>query len=319
MNVLIDVPLLLVSVILSGMFAGLETGLYTTSRLRLYLDDQAGLAAAKHARRLLGRMPRLLAVLLIGNNLVNYAASFAAQDLLRALGVRQTELIGTLMLSPALFILGEAAPKRAFARARERLLYPAMPALMVAHALLAPLTGPVVALTAWLQRVVARRSGRVPRARDEVLSSGVAEGLLTPFQQRVADGVMALRTRTAGQEGHGPEDFPRAQLGRSGVQLPAGCREPRALVLSHEGDEIVGWVPLAQVVGPGRTARRADLRPVVRVGESTTLDRVYVLLDRARTPFALLPDGRVVDLGRLRERIMGLELPEAVATSPQAP
>lgn len=113
---------LILAVLASALFSGLETGLYTTSRLRLYLDAQAGVKAARAARRLLADMPTLLTVLLVANNLANWAASFLTQVALVRWDVRSPELVGTLVVSALLFVVAESAPKNAFRRAREGLL-----------------------------------------------------------------------------------------------------------------------------------------------------------------------------------------------------
>lgn len=312
------------SVAFSGLFSGLETGLYTTSRLRLYLDADAGVQAAIRVRSMLSSMPRLLAVLLVANNVANYGASFSAQLFLRHAELPAPEVWGTLVVTPILFLLGESAPKSAFIGAREALLYPATPLLVATHRLLAPVVTPIAWLAQRLARFATRHVARKTPVGDEIFRSGTAEGLLTPFQQRVAEGILTMRAHQATDEAVRPSEWPTARLGRTGVAIPDGHRGHRALVLDRTRGSVEGWMPLAEllVAAPDRPPRRRDLRPVVRVGRTARLDRVYAALDEAGAAFAVLPDGRVIDGHRLRERIMGtFREPggRAVATGSGAP
>jgi len=304
----------LLAVVASALFAGLETGMYTTSRLRLYLDGRAGVRAATRALNMLRDMPGLLAVLLVANNLANQSATFLAQLLLVQWEVPSRELVGSLGVTVILFLFGESVPKNAYRRRRERLLYPTLPALVVARVVLAPIARPVAAVARVLERAVRRRTEEQVSAgaggEADMLSTGADEGLLTDFQERVARGVLDMRSRTADDEAEPLEAHPIARIGRAGVEMPKGCREHRVLVLDGSGDECLGWVPLASLwTADGfRAPSRAQVRPVTAVLPSLALDSLYVTLDRTGSPFALVrrPDGlRVLAAEHLRERVMG--------------
>ena len=300
-----------IAVVLSALFSGLETGIYTTSRLRLFLDAQDGVRAAKNARELLADMPGLLSVLLVANNVANWGASFSAQAILIAAGVQNSELVGTLAVTVVLFLCSESVPKSAFRRGRERLLYPCMPLLAASDWLLSRLVAPISWFAEQLTRVVQQRLG------------GASEGFLTGFQNRVARGVLAMRSRTAGDEALPLERFPTVCLAgdeggswppevpdtqrRGAVRLPTGSREHRCLVLDPRGQRVLGWTPLAVLWQPEgfRSPRRNELQPVVRVEAATGLDLAYVDLDRRQAPFAVLPDRRILDANLLRQAVMG--------------
>lgn len=314
--------LFVASVLLSALFSGLETGLYTTSRLRLFLDDHAGLRAARQARRLLADMPTLLSVLLVANNLANYAASYVAQVLLVEWSVGSPELVGTVGVSAVLFLLAESVPKSAFRRHRERLLYPALPFLQVAYRLLRWPTWPLTWFARRLSTAVRRRVGvevTVPGEREAMLATGAAEGFLTAFQERVARGVLAMRSRRVDEEVLPLQRFPHARLGSDEVVLPAGRRDHRALVLDAEGRSVVGWLPLARLrrMEGWRAPRLEELRRVPQVDGALGLDRLYVILDGSGAPFAVVSDAEgvrgVVDATGLRQRVMGTfsDVPEA--------
>lgn len=305
--------LCLLALVLSATYSGLESGIYATSRLRIYLDAAAGHHAARSAQRLLGNLPLLLTVLLVAQNLANWALSLLVQVLLERQQVGQTALLGTVLVTVVLFVFGESVPKSVFRRTRESLLYPAMPLLVGAHLLLGRMVMPVAAIARWLIRVVQSRMGAGRQGSDEredLLRAGAAEGFLSPFQQRVASGILSMRNRTAGEEAHPVEEHPHARLGHADISLPQGTREHQVVVLDEVGERVVGWVPMATLWEDGgfRAPVPRDLRPVAHVEAATSLDRVYSALDRSGAPFAaLLGDGgpRVLDSGHLRRRVMG--------------
>jgi Cyclin M transmembrane N-terminal domain len=319
--------LAIVALAAAALLAGMETGLYATSRLRIVLDAAAGHPAARRVQALLTELPVVLAVLLVATNLVNWALSALAQSVLTRAGVEQTALVGTLLVTGVVFVLGESVPKELFRRAQHEALYACAPALQLLRAVLGPLLVPVVRLSGWLAARLARPVAASSWSeRDALLRAGVAEGLLSPFQQRVADGVLSLRLRRASDEARPVEAYPLARLGQAGVQVPGGSREYLVLVLDEAGGRVAGWMPLAGLYEAGRFRApvKRELQPVARVEPGTGLDRVYAALDRSGTPFAaLVEDGplRVVDSARLRQRLMaGTERARpSVATASPAP
>jgi CBS domain containing-hemolysin-like protein len=311
------VSLFIAAVLLSGLFSGMETGLYTTSRLRIRLDADAGIRAAVRARELLADMPTLLTVLLVSNNVANWTASLLAQVLLIQWGVSDPEAVGTFGVSVVLFLLAESLPKQAFRRGREHLLYPVLPMLSAAHAVLRVPTWPLTAFARWFSGVMGHRigsGGAVRGKREALFHAGMQEGFLTQFQERVARGVLEMRSRTAEHEALSVESFPRTRLGVPGIEAPESCRDQRVLVLDHEGQNVVGWVPMGGLWAPEggfRAARQGDTRPVLQVEGDMSLNRVYLRLDRLGTGLAVLrrADGSpgVLDAHRLRQRVMGAD------------
>jgi Mg2+/Co2+ transporter CorB len=105
----------------SALFSGLETGVYSLSRVRLELAARHGAdgRAARGPIRLLREIDRpesLLTTILVGNNACNYLGTLGLGTLLIAAGVRPTAavLIQTLALTPVLVIFGESLPKELF-------------------------------------------------------------------------------------------------------------------------------------------------------------------------------------------------------------
>ncbi len=184
---------------LAGLLAGMETGIYVLNRIRLDLRSEAGGAAARTLRTMLDRPDHLLAVLLVGNNLAVYWATFAVSAMLVLAGHREhVELYALAVTAPVLLVLGESVPKNVFQRLAETLTYRMAHLLAIVDTLLT-WTG-LVPLVRGFSRVLFRAMGmtgarRRPLGREglsAVVAEGHASGALTHSQSVMADRVMNI-------------------------------------------------------------------------------------------------------------------------------
>ena len=153
------VVLLLAALMLSAMFAGIETGIYTLNRIRLALESGR---ARKAALRLLDeiRFPnRLLATLLIGNACAHDLGSIAIAHMLEGLGF--SPLMGialnTCLLLPLIFIFGETLPKELFRVHTDQWSYRCVGFLRFFRILFTAIG--FVPLITWLGSLIVRRAG----------------------------------------------------------------------------------------------------------------------------------------------------------------
>ncbi|MFG0262325.1 MAG: CNNM domain-containing protein, partial [Novipirellula sp. JB048] len=132
----------LIGMTLSAFFSGSETGLYRVSRTRLVLDGLSGSRMARGVVWLLNHPAIFVATMLVGNNIANYLVSFSIVMAVLVLFGDNTsaEILGPVMMTPAVFVLGELLPKYLFFHAPYRLLRATRPALLFATVLFAPLT-----------------------------------------------------------------------------------------------------------------------------------------------------------------------------------
>jgi Mg2+/Co2+ transporter CorB len=111
---------------LSAFFSGSETAMIGLNRYRLRHLVKEKHRGARKANRLLRRPDRLLGVILIGNNLMNFtAASLATIIGLRLFGDTGV-ILAPIVLTIFFLIFAEVAPKTIAARAPERLAFPAV-------------------------------------------------------------------------------------------------------------------------------------------------------------------------------------------------
>jgi len=137
------VGLLVVLLLLSAFFSGSETALMSLNRYQLRHKARQGHRGARLAERLLKRPDRLIGLILLGNNLVNFSAAALVAVIAFEVGGQPAVAAGTLLLTLAVLIFSEAAPKTLAALHPERL---AFPAAMIYYPLL-KITYPIVWLT----------------------------------------------------------------------------------------------------------------------------------------------------------------------------
>jgi CBS domain containing-hemolysin-like protein len=124
-------------IILAGLFAGAETGMYRISRLRL----QIGIEKRKLTFILLGKSlhdsSALLLSMLLGTNLAHYIAiSIVTYILWNRLGDEHTaELLATFLMAPVLFIFSELLPKNIFFYRADSIMPRLSPLLFACHKL----------------------------------------------------------------------------------------------------------------------------------------------------------------------------------------
>lgn len=126
-----DIPLaglfglLAVLLILSAFFSGSETALMSLNRYQLRHKAQEGHRGAKLAEALLRRPDRLIGLILLGNNLVNFSAASLVTLIAIRVGGEPAIAFGTLLLTMVVVIFAEAAPKTLAALHPERVAFPA--------------------------------------------------------------------------------------------------------------------------------------------------------------------------------------------------
>ncbi len=116
-------PLIAIALYLAaaGFFAGIETGFYSVSSLRLRLRLRSGRRDAAVLRSLLERLDETVVTTLIGTNIALYAATAVATQLWTA--HNHAELWATLSMTPLIFVFSEMFPKDLFRNKADSLTY----------------------------------------------------------------------------------------------------------------------------------------------------------------------------------------------------
>jgi len=110
-----EVQLLIIIIVLiacSSFFSASETALTGANRIRLKSMAEGGSKGAKIALKLIDKYDKVITTILIGNNIVNIAASSLSTVLATAVfGADNGPLIATIALTLALLAFGEVMPK----------------------------------------------------------------------------------------------------------------------------------------------------------------------------------------------------------------
>ena len=297
------------TILASALCSGIETGCYSINRVRL--DLRAGRATpVDHAARIirgeLERPERLLATLLIGNNIVHFLSAETMHAFVHPFGLTEgvQVLINTLVIAPVLFVLGEAVPKELFRLRAELLTYQCSRFLFVVRMLLT-LTG-VLAMVRVVVRGAERLAGLPPAAASDarqqisaLLKEGATHGVLSDSQVTLLDRALAFAGVTAADE---MTDWAKVKA------LPADADHARAV-------RLLSYVPFARlpvidrygkVVG---VVRQVDIHmrptstvaqimtPVVRLKRTTPVPEALRMLAAARSRLAVIEDDGGMPLG----------------------
>jgi Mg2+/Co2+ transporter CorB len=145
---------LIILVILSAFFSSSETGLMALNRYRLKHLADKGLKSAQLARSLLKRPDRILGLILIGNNVVNFVAAAIAT----VIGYRWYGAIGAaaspFIITFIFLIFAEVTPKTLAALRPERIAFPASYIYAPALKLLYPLVWIINTISNGLLRLI---------------------------------------------------------------------------------------------------------------------------------------------------------------------
>jgi Mg2+/Co2+ transporter CorB len=144
-----DVPLaglsglLFLLLLLSAFFSGSETALMSLNRYQLRHKAREGHRGARLAEELLRRPDRVIGLILLGNNLVNFSSASLVAVLAFKLGGEPAVALGAVLLTLVVLVFSETAPKTLAAMHPERV---AFPAALIYYPLL-KITYPLVWLT----------------------------------------------------------------------------------------------------------------------------------------------------------------------------
>ena len=197
-------------IVLSAYFSGSETAMMALNRFRLKHLANEGYSGAKLASKLLERPDRLLSVILIGNNLVNFsAASLATLLAIKAWG-EGAVIVAPIVCTLVFLIFAEVAPKTISAAYPEKIALPSAYMLQILLVVLFPLVWLVNGFANAMLRLVGIRHEEIEEdsLSAEELRTVVFEGSkIADHSQNMMLGVLDLAKVTV-------EDImvPRAEI-----------------------------------------------------------------------------------------------------------
>lgn len=314
----------ILSVALSGLFSGTETGIYCLNRVRLRLYTEQGRRSARRIDELLSRPEDLIITVLIGTTIADYCASVCVAALLirSAVSGSQAEILTTLIMTPVIFAFGNAIPKNWFQRNSDRFMYPMSWALevLVRAARLTGAVGVLRGLTRLAVRLVdrsgaARREGILPRAKMmRLLREGAARGGLTTAQSEMIERVMKLSEVRVGRVmiPHTRAAVIREDISRGDfLRIARMSHFSRFPVRDEATDRICGIVNAYDVLTDENQRPPADhIRDALELRPSEPVSEALLKMQNARQAMAIVvaPSGGclgVLTIKDLVEEIVG--------------
>jgi len=302
--------------LMEGLFSGAETGFYSVNRLRLRSRVEAGSRRAIVLQHLLDRPDETMMTTLIGTNVMVYATSALATELLSS--HRHAEFLATLILTPLLFVFGEMIPKDLFHRRADSLMYPLAAPVNALRILAWPVTAVLRRLVAALTAGRLAREHRPLFSRAQLrewIAEGRHEGVLSDYQHALTANVMGLLKKRVASVMI-PIDavamFPADLAGeglRSAIREAGHARYP---VYHGARENVVGILHTLDYIcsAEDRPAARRLAREKTEVRQSDGISAALVALQTERRQMAVVVDdaGRaagVVTVKDLVEEIVG--------------
>ncbi len=303
--------------ILSGLFSGTETALMSVNRYRLRHAARAGNRAAALTERLLARPDRLIGLILLGNNAVNFSASALVTLIAQDLGGSGGVAVGIAVFTLVVLIFSEVAPKTLAALHPERLALPAAfvywPLLRISYPLvwlinlfansLLRLLGVRTEGDGALQKfsreelrtVLAEASGMIPQRHQSMLLS------ILDLEQVTVDDIMVPRNEIVGIDLEDDWEIIREQL--------RAAHHTRFPVFEDSLDNMVGMLHIRRLLRASAqdTLSKELLREVLDepyyVPEGTPLNRQLINFQNNRKRIGLVVDeyGDILGLVTLQD------------------
>ncbi len=199
--------LCLIGIVLSAVYSGLETGIYTINRVRLIVRSGKDERRAVRLQNEIDHPNRLLTTLLLGNNIANYAGTFGMAAILTRLQYSEIQVVvmNAAILVPLLFVFGETLPKDLFRTYTDRWSYWWSGFLLVSRRAFTWIgLGPIVqGFGMVVARVVGGDPALAPTARQRIsqlIKEGIGAGVLSESQTALVDRALSIRDRTVAGE-----------------------------------------------------------------------------------------------------------------------
>ncbi len=308
--------ILLICILLSAFFSSTETAFISLQRIRMKHLASTGVERAERVGRMLEHPERLLATVLIGNNLVNTAAAVLGAAIVALFLSPQSALIvATVLVTILLLVFGEVIPKALAIRRSERLAFLYIRPIEV----ISWLFSPIAVTLARLSRVIGTEP--VPRTlvtEEEIktmVSVGQEEGVVERGEADMVHKVFRFGDRSTKELMTPSPDIVWVEKGTSldkFLEIYAQFPHSRFPVLDKEADRVIGVLSIKDVlmaqatgsVGKG-DALDALVRPIIFVPETKQVGELFTEMQLEGNQMAIVVDeyGSVAGLITLQQMV----------------
>jgi putative hemolysin len=302
----IAIGITFLGLLLSALYSGLETGLYTINQIRLHVRAISNNKSAIRLQNVINNPTRMLAVLLVCNNVANYLASYGAARIFEetSFGPWVAILVNAIIMIPLIFIFGEVLPKDMFRTHTDTWTYRYSLPLILSDRLLwwtgiVPLVSSVGNLAS---KILSSETSIEPSPRRKfglLFKEGLGGGVLSDEQATLADRVLAMQTLTVQSE-----MVPWTRVSCIGENIPTKRRSSALSETSHTRipvvnakGMIVGVLPvLSALLKPEMPTSKLVLEPLYLTPETKVQDALQKLRESGKE-MAIVSQNRESPLG----------------------
>jgi magnesium and cobalt exporter, CNNM family len=331
-NSILSVLAVVCFVVLAGLLAGSETGLYQLSRLRLRLGVEKKRLPFVILGRCLHDSPGLLLSLLIGTNLAHYLATSIVTSLfLGEVGAEHehtAELFATLLTVPILFVFSELIPKNVFFYRADVLMPYLSPLLYGPHKLLS--WSGVVPVLKLVSSLFTRLAGLAASSKtvitstqrhkvQAILRDTHEEGILSPVQSDIINRLVTIshvHVRSVMIPISSVETVDVESDDSALLRKLDTCTYTRLPVTEGRTDNIIGFINIYEALGSSENFAnlRGHVKPIFRLdAETTVTDAMNVMQSQKQKIMLVTRGGRlggekavgIVTMKDLAEELLG--------------
>ncbi|MDD2955145.1 MAG: hemolysin family protein [Oscillospiraceae bacterium] len=304
----------------SAFFSASETAFLSMNKIRMKAMAEEGNGRARLALKISENYDRTLSTILVGNNVVNIAASSLATVLFSIYFPVYGPVISTAVMTLVILVFGEILPKTVAKEKSESISMAIARAMNAVLVLLTPLAAVFLKFQNWVVKRL-RHGGGQPYATEEELKYIVdtieSEGVLEKQESELVRSALEF-DETAVQE----VLIPRVDMAAVDVEDDVGQIVEYVLeegysrypVYEHTTDHIIGLLQAKDVLA--RLAKgqpvevRELMRPCIFVHRSKKLSAVLNDLKRTRQHLAVVTDDYggtqgIVTMEDLLEELVG--------------
>ncbi|HUU17484.1 MAG TPA: CNNM domain-containing protein [Sedimentisphaerales bacterium] len=310
-------------IILAGLFAGSETGMYRLSRLRLRLGVERKKLSYVILSRCLHDSSGLLLSMLIGTNLAHYLttsfityAFFTYVFLSKTGAEHNAELFATLLTAPTLFVFSELIPKNIFFYRSDSLMPYLSPLLYSFHKVLSWCG--VIPLLKFISGLFVRLSGLASSSKtvitsaqrhqvQAILQDTHEEGILSAVQTDIINRLVSISHINIRSVMVPINNVQMVDVNSDNTVLLnklEECAYTRLLVTEGEPGHIIGFISIYEALSLSEqfTDLTKFVKPIRKIDANITVIEAINIMQRENQKIVLVTRG-----GRPgRERPIGI-------------
>lgn len=275
----------------SAFFSGSESALFSLDPVQVRRIKKEHPEKGRRIEGLISSPSQLLSAILIGNTLINVAASSLGHSLIEHAFPAYGIFIAVPVMTILLLIFGEVSPKRLALHIPERISLLIVVPIQMTTVIMKPLSSLFSAIDKFLHRT----SGSAELTEDEywvALEEGEVGGLLKREERGIMEGILRLESLSAADIMTPRVDLVGVEQGQSPEQIRDVARSARFKFLpiyEETIDHITGFLDVRRFLLDGGTDMNAMLA-VPYVPETMPLDKLSGLFCKANVRVVCVVD-----------------------------